>query len=106
MGMNPQRIFEVDRFIHEPARLFIVTILSAVDSADFLYLQRETGLTKGNLSSHLSKLEAAGYVEIKKTYRGKIPLTVCKLSKSGQAAFSDYRDQLKYIVDRTEDVSK
>lgn len=106
MGLNPQKVFDVDRLIHEPARLLIVTILSAVDSADFLYLQRETGLTKGNLSSHLSKLEAVGYVEIRKTYRGKIPLTVCKLSAPGQAAFSNYRDQLKYIVDNTEDVSK
>lgn len=106
MGLNPQKVFDVDRIIHEPARLLIVTILSIVESADFLYLQTETGLTKGNLSSHLAKLEAAGYVEIKKTYRGKIPLTVCKLSASGQAAFSNYRDQLKYIVDNTEDVSK
>ena len=106
MGLNPQKVFEVDRIIHEPARLLIMTILSAVESADFLYLQREAGLTKGNLSSHLSKLEAAGYVEIKKTYRGKIPLTVCKLSAAGQAAFSDYREQLKYIVDSIEDVSR
>jgi DNA-binding transcriptional ArsR family regulator len=106
MGLNPQKVFEVDRIIHEPARLLIMTILSAVESADFLYLQREAGLTKGNLSSHLSKLEAAGYVEIKKTYRGKIPLTMCKLSAAGQAAFSDYRDQLKYIVDSIEDVSR
>ena len=106
MGLNPQKVFEVDRVIHEPARLLIMTILSAVESADFLYLQREAGLTKGNLSSHLSKLEVAGYVEIKKTYRGKIPLTMCKLSAAGQAAFSDYRDQLKYIVDSIEDVSR
>jgi len=106
MGLNPQKVFEVDRIIHEPARLLIMTILSAVESADFLYLQREAGLTKGNLSSHLSKLAAAGYVEIKKTYRGKIPLTVCKLSAAGQAAFSDYRDQLKYIVDSIKDVSR
>ena len=106
MGLNPQKVFEVDRVIHEPARLLIMTILSAVENADFLYLQREAGLTKGNLSSHLSKLEAAGYVEINKTYRGKIPLTVCKLSAAGQAAFSDYRDQLKYIVDSIEDVSR
>ena len=106
MGLNPQKVIEVDRLIHEPARLLIVTILSAVDSADFLYLQRETGLTKGNLSSHLSKLEAAGYVDIKKTYRGKIPLTVCKLTQTGKNAFTDYRDQLKYIVDHTKGVSK
>ena len=87
--------------IHEPARLMILTILSAVDSADFLYLQRETGLTKGNLSSHLSKLEDAEYITIEKTYRGKIPLTICKLSGNGRRAFTEYRDQLKYIVDNT-----
>jgi DNA-binding MarR family transcriptional regulator len=90
-----------DRLIHEPARLMIVTILSAVESADFLYLQRETGLTKGNLSSHLSKLELAEYIEIKKTYRGKIPLTVCCLTSTGHKAFQEYREQLKYIVDNT-----
>jgi DNA-binding transcriptional ArsR family regulator len=106
MGLNPQKVIEVDRIIHEPARLLIMTILSAVESADFLYLQHETGLTKGNLSSHLSKLEAAGYINITKTYRGKIPLTVCKLTGSGQNAFISYREQLKYIVDNTKGVSK
>ena len=101
MKLDPRKFAEVDRLIHEPARLMIVTILSAVESADFLYLQRETGLTKGNLSSHLSKLEAAGYIEIQKTYRGKIPLTVCSLSNTGRKAFQEYRDQLKYIVENT-----
>jgi DNA-binding transcriptional ArsR family regulator len=79
----------------------IITILSAVESADFLYLQRETELTKGNLSSHLSKLEAAGYIDIQKTYRGKIPLTVCKLTGQGREAFGEYRTHLKYFVDNT-----
>jgi len=101
MKLDPRKFAEVDRLIHEPARLMIVTILSAVESADFLYLQRETGLTKGNLSSHLSKLEVAGYIEIQKTYRGKIPLTVCSLSNTGRKAFQEYRDQLKYIVENT-----
>ena len=94
-------LVEVDRIIHEPARLMIVAILSAVESADFLYLQRETGLTKGNLSSHLAKLEETGYVEIEKTYRGKLPLTVCRLTKTGQAAFKDYRKCLKKFVENT-----
>jgi len=101
MKLDPRKFAEVDRLIHEPARLMIVTILSAVESADFLYLQRETGLTKGNLSSHLSKLEVASYIEIQKTYRGKIPLTVCSLSNTGRKAFQEYRDQLKYIVENT-----
>ena len=101
MNLDPRKVAEVDRLIHEPARLMIITFLSAVKSANFLYLQHETGLTKGNLSSHLSKLEAAGYIEIQKTYRGKIPLTVCSLSDTGCKAFQEYRDQLKYIVENT-----
>ena len=101
MSIDPRKFADVDRMIHEPARLMILTILSAVDSADFLYLQRETGLTKGNLSSHLSKLEDAEYITIEKTYRGKIPLTICKLSGNGRKAFTEYRDQLKYFVDNT-----
>jgi DNA-binding MarR family transcriptional regulator len=91
---------EVDRVIHEPARLLIATILYAVESADFTYLLRETGLTKGNLSAHLAKLEAAGYVEIEKSFRGKVPQTICKLTKAGRSAFQAYRAQLKRIVDR------
>ena len=101
MKSDLSRLTNVDRLIHEPARLMIVAILYAVESADFLYLQRETELTKGNLSSHLSKLEGAGYVEIEKTYRGKIPLTVCRLTDKGRQAFENYRQQLKDFVDNT-----
>ncbi len=91
---------EVDRVIHEPARLLIVTILFAVESADFTYLLRETGLTKGNLSAHLTRLESAGYVEIEKSFRGKVPQTVCRLTKAGRQAFETYRAQMRQIVDR------
>jgi len=90
----------VDRLIHEPARLMIMTILNAVDQADFLYLLNETGLTRGNLSTHLSKLEEAGYVQIEKTFRGKIPRTVCSLSEDGRVAFDKYRKQLRQIAGR------
>jgi DNA-binding MarR family transcriptional regulator len=90
---------EVDRLIHEPARLMIVAILSAVESADFLYLQRETGLTKGNLSSHIAKLEEAGYLTVEKTYRGKIPLTICHLTDAGRKAFETYRGGLKNLIE-------
>jgi len=88
----------IDRMIHEPARLIIMTILNAVESADFLYLQRETGLTKGNLSAHLAKLEAAEYVSIEKTYKGKIPLTICRLTEAGRDAFGRYRAQWENIM--------
>ncbi len=87
-----------DRLIHEPARRSIMTILYTVESADFLYLLGETGLSKGNLSSHLSKLETAGYLAIDKTYRGKIPLTICRLTEQGRVAFRGYRDYLRKLV--------
>jgi DNA-binding transcriptional ArsR family regulator len=88
---------DVDRLIHEPARLMITTILHAVESADFLYLKRETGLTRGNLSSHLSKLEEAGYIEINKTFKGKLPLTICRLTDLGREAYAAYRAQMVAI---------
>jgi DNA-binding transcriptional ArsR family regulator len=89
---------DVDRVIHEPARLLIVTLLSAVKEADFLYLQRESGLTKGNLSSHLLKLEQANYIEIQKTFRGKIPLTLACLTRQGRTAFEGYRKKMKGVL--------
>jgi DNA-binding MarR family transcriptional regulator len=86
--------------IHEPARLIIMTMLNVVESADFLFLQRETGLTKGNLSAHLTKLEEAGYVAIEKTYKGKIPLTVCRLTEKGRKAYRQYRRQWHDLMSR------
>jgi DNA-binding transcriptional ArsR family regulator len=87
-------IAELDRVIHEPARMMIVALLAAVEECDFLFLMRETELNKGNLSSHLAKLEQAGYVEIEKTYRGKVPQTLLRLTRPGRAAFDDYRRRL------------
>ena len=101
MSADLRSLNDLDRVIHEPARLMVVAILSAVESADFLYLQRETGLTKGNLSAHLSKLEEAGYVKIEKTFKGKYPLTVCKLSAAGQKALKGYRQQLEQFMQKT-----
>ena len=71
MNQHIQGLANLDRLIHEPASLMIVMILEAAGEADFLYLQREGGFTQGNLSSHLAKLEEAGYVEIEKKYKGK-----------------------------------
>ena len=96
-----RRVTELDRLIHEPARLLIVSILSMVESADFLFLQRETDLTKGNLSAHLSRLENAGYIKIQKTFKGKLPLTVCKLTAAGNKAVAEYRQQLQDFMDQT-----
>ena len=95
--MNPQirSIGELDRVIHEPGRLMIAALLYAVEKADFLYLLHETGMNKGTLSSHISRLEAAGYVEVQKTYRGKIPQTLLSLTDAGRRAFAQYRKSLK-----------
>jgi DNA-binding MarR family transcriptional regulator len=95
--MNPQarQISELDRVIHEPGRLMIAALLYAVERADFLYLQHETGLNKGTLSSHLARLEEAGYVEIAKSFRGKVPQTLLRLTDGGRQAFAEYRRKLK-----------
>ena len=97
-GNDLRHIAEVDRVIHEPARLLIVALLSAVREADFIFLQGQTGLTKGNLSSHLARLEQAGYLRINKGFRGKIPQTVCSLTTEGRAAFKTYRAQIRRPV--------
>jgi DNA-binding MarR family transcriptional regulator len=89
---------DLDRLIHEPARLMIMTILYTVEEADFLYLLNETRLTKGNLSAHLARLEEAGYVQVEKSFRGKIPLTVLQLTEAGRKAFEEYRVQLQQLM--------
>ena len=95
--MNEQlrAISELDRVIHETGRLMIVALLGVVKECDFLYLLHETEMNKGNLSSHLARLEEAGYVEIEKTYRGKVPMTLLRLKPAGRAAFDEYRKGLK-----------
>lgn len=94
--MNEQlrAIAELDRVIHEPGRLMIVSLLAAVRECDFLFLLNETEMNKGNLSSHLARLEEAGYVAIEKTYRGKVPMTLLRLTADGNKAFETYRKQL------------
>jgi DNA-binding MarR family transcriptional regulator len=89
----------LDRLIHEPARLTIMVILSVAESADFLYLERETGLTRGNLSAHLTKLEEAGYVKIEKTFHNKTPRTLCRLTPAGREAFQAYLSRIKGVLD-------
>jgi DNA-binding transcriptional ArsR family regulator len=92
-----QNLSELDRVIHEPARLTLVALLSSVASADFLFLLKESGLTKGNLSVHLSRLEEAGYVQMEKTFRGKIQHTEYRLTPKGKSAFDQYRKSLGSI---------
>ncbi|MBN2414318.1 transcriptional regulator [bacterium] len=90
---------EIDKIIHEPARLLIIAYLYVVDGADFLFLMNQTGLTKGNLSSHLSKLEAAGYVAVSKEFVKKIPRTLLRLTDEGRESFRQYRENMKQVLD-------
>ena len=100
---NLRSLSNIDRVIHEPARLLILAYLSVVESADFLFLMNQTNLTRGNLSSHLSKLEAAGYVEIKKEFVDKIPRTLLRLTEQGKNAFQEYRRNMKQVLDSLSD---
>lgn len=101
--LDLERIAGVDRIVHEPGRLIVLACLSVVVRADFLYVMRETGLTQGNLSSHLAKLEAAGYVAVEKTFVGKVPRTLLQLTDQGREALRAYRDRLVGVLSRLPD---
>lgn len=88
-------VTSVDRLIHEPARFNIMAYLFVVQSADFTFLQTQTGLTWGNLSSHINKLETAGYVAVEKEFVGKKPHTMLHLTDKGRVAFNDYRKNMR-----------
>ena len=91
-------VLQLDRLIHEPARLLVLSILAGAESAEFGFVEQLSGLSKGNLSSHLAKLEAAGVVEILKSFRGKRPLTTLRLTPKGRQALAEYRKQLASVV--------
>jgi len=93
----------INKFIHEPARMAILTALSACKSADFMFLKRLTGLTRGNLSTHLTKLEEVGLVQIKKQFKGKKPNTIIRLSNDGQEAIEKHWRQLERLRQETKE---
>jgi len=95
MSSLPESVMALDRMVHEPARLVILSALSTAQAAEFRFLEFLTGLTPGNLSSHVAKLEAAGYVVIEKGFRDKRPLTTLKITDAGRAALKKYREQMK-----------
>ena len=95
MNRQIQTFTEIDRVIHEPGRLMIVALLFAVERSDFLYLQHETGMNKGTLSSHISRLEQAEYIHVEKTFRGKVPQTLLRLTRMGRKSFERYRKNLR-----------
>jgi DNA-binding transcriptional ArsR family regulator len=99
MKVESKVIPKIDKLIHEPARLAIMANLFVVEGMDFLFLMRQTGLTFGNLSSHMSKLEDAGYIDVKKEFVGKKPHTMLQLTASGRKAFREYQKNMKQMLE-------
>lgn len=95
-GLQP--LAEIDRVVHEPARLMILACLTAVESADFLFVANQTGLTRGNLSSHMSRLEESGYVKVKKEFVDRIPRTLLSITKKGRDAFRTYKRNMMQVL--------
>jgi DNA-binding transcriptional ArsR family regulator len=94
----PKAILELDRMVHEPARLAILTVLASAEEVAFLFLQRVTGLSRGNLSSHTQKLEAAGYLDTVKAFHGRIPVTSFRITEDGRLALKSYHKQLRALL--------
>jgi DNA-binding MarR family transcriptional regulator len=93
------RLLSIDKIIHEPARFMILAYLSAVESADFIFLLNQTGLTQGNLSFHLSKLEESEYVAIEKKFIGKRPHTLLSITDKGSKALKEHLKVMKELID-------
>ena len=89
---------ELNPLLHSELRLAVVSILIGVESADFVYLREQTGATAGNLSVQLDKLAKAGYIAVEKSFRGKMPRTVCRITEQGREAFAEYVDALKSYI--------
>ena len=94
-----ETIADLDRIVHSPPRLMILAYLGAVDSADFIFLMNQVGLTRGNLSSHLNTLEEAGYVDIQKEFVDKVPRTLIRLTEAGRNAIQTYRQQMRTVIE-------
>ena len=84
--------------LHSQLRLGVISLLVAVESAEFTYLKEKTNSTAGNLSVQLDKLSVDGYIDIKKSFRGKRPLTTCSITKKGIKAFEEYVNTLKQYI--------
>jgi DNA-binding transcriptional ArsR family regulator len=93
-----QSLMDLDRIIHEPARLVILTVLSSAQEVEFKFLETTTGLSKGNLSSHTGKLETAGFLEVVKAFRGRVPVTSFKITDAGKKALADYWNAVRAAI--------
>ena len=96
-GADSSDLADIDRLVHEPARLAVMAVLYVLESADFTFIMNQTGLTWGNLSAHLSKLEEGGYIEVEKTFKGKRPNTILQLTPQGRQAFQNYAAKMKQV---------
>ena len=96
---DPETPAGIDRLVHEPARLAMMALLYVVESADFTFVMNQTGLTWGNLSAHMSKLEEAGYLKVEKSFKGKRPNTNLQLTPAGREAFRGYVQAMKKILE-------
>jgi DNA-binding MarR family transcriptional regulator len=91
---------DLDPLLHNQLRLSVMSILISVDKAEFSYLLEKTGATRGNLSVQINKLKEAGYILVKKSFRGNYPLTTCKIAPKGTAAFEKYVEALATYIQR------
>jgi len=98
-GPQLHPLADIDQVIHASARLMVLAYLYVVESADYVFLTRITGLTWGNLSTHMTRLEEAGYIEMLKEFRGKKPHTKIQLTEQGRAAFHEYKKSLQQVLD-------
>ncbi len=89
----------IDPIIHASARLMILTYLYVVEKADYVFLMRLTGMTWGNLATHLNKLEESGYIQIQKTYNGKKPQSILSMTEKGRTAFRAYKKSMQQVLD-------
>jgi DNA-binding MarR family transcriptional regulator len=99
LNFDLRQVARLDRVLHEPARLSIAACLSELDEADFVFLQSQTGMTVGNLSSHVKKMDAAGYVTIRKEFVDSRPRTTLKLTRTGKAAFRNYLKRMRDLLE-------
>lgn len=88
----------LDPLLHSQLRLAVMSLLIGLEEADFTFLKEKTESTAGNLSVQLDKLEKAGYISIEKSFKGKRPLTTCRISQVGIKAFEDYVEILKNYI--------
>lgn len=88
----------LDPLLHSELRLAVISILIGVEEADFVYIRTETGATAGNLSVQIDKLQKAGYIEVEKGFRGKMPRTACRITDKGRKAFGEYVETLREYI--------